>query len=167
MSRVASIVLLVVGTVLCVTWLVTPASSSPQTAAAPHATEPAGTADDVDVESVRLEAVTSAPRFVAPRRDPFTFRSRPSIDRPTRTAPESAAVTPAAPPVQLPTLVAIVKERSGDTDLFRAVLSSDGFNVTMVAAGQSFAGFVVVDVRSDGLTLKHSSSSEQFAVPLR
>jgi hypothetical protein len=76
-------------------------------------------------------------------------------------------VTPAAPPVQLPTLVAIVKERSGDTDVFRAVLSSDGFNVTMVTAGQSFAGFAVVDVRSDGLTLKQSSSSEQFAVPLR
>ena len=165
MSRVASVVLLVGGAVLCVTWLVSPASSSPQTVASPRATEPVGQApDDLTVEPIHLEAV-APPRFVAPRRDPFSYRSRPAPAPQEREA--VAPISPAPPAVRLPTLVAIVKDKTADGDLFRAALTNDGFDVTMVSGGQVFAGFVVVEVRADGLTLKQPTSGEAFVVSLR
>jgi hypothetical protein len=167
MSRVASVVLLIGGAVLCVTWLVSPASSSPQTVAPPRAALAAnGEAADLDVESIRLDAVAPAPRLIEPRRDPFSFQSRPTSEPRETVAP--APIVPALPPpVRLPTLVAIIKERTADRDVFRAALSNDGFNVTMVASGELFAGFVVVDVQADGLTLKQQSSGQAFVVSLR
>ena len=117
---------------------------------------------------MRLEAVEPPPRFIEPRRDPFSYRSRPAPERQAIVAPAPVLPPPPPPPVRLPLLVAIVKERNAaGLDLFRAALSNDGFDVTMVSAGQLFAGFSIVEIRADGLTLKQPSSGESFVVALR
>jgi hypothetical protein len=167
MSRAASVVLLLLGAVLCVTWIVSPASSAPQSSDPPRPSDPrASTTDDVAVEMIHLDAVAEPPRYVAPRRDPFSFQSRPVPARPSAVAP-SVVAPPVRESVILPTLVAIVKHTAPTGDVFRAVLSADRFDVTIVSTGQSFAGFVIGDISATVVKLRQASSGESFDLSLR
>jgi hypothetical protein len=169
MSRAASILLLLVGTLLCVTWIGSPAMSAPQS----RTTRPP-TPDPTDrssanptVEAIALAPVTPARRnYTPPRRNPFTF------DAPA--APALAPVTPDLPAepvrasVTLPSLVAIVKDTSDDrTDRYRAAVSSDRLHVTLVQAGATYDGFDVVEVRADSVLIRHTNSSDLFRLALQ
>jgi hypothetical protein len=166
MSRAASVVLLLLGAVLCVTWIVSPASSAPQSSDPPLRSDPrTGTTDDVPVELIHLDAVGEPPRYVAPRRDPFSFQSRAVPARPL-VAPTIVAA-PVRESVVLPTLVAIVKHTAPTGEVFRAVLSADRFDVTIVSTGQNFAGFVIGDISATVVKLRQTSSGESFDLSLR
>jgi len=165
MSRVASVVLLVGGLVLCVTWLVSPASSSPQASSPSTARNADPTADALTVEPVHLDAITPPP-YVAPKRDPFSFQVRDTAPRAAK-SPTPQAVVPVRPPVRLPTLVAIVRDNAAGGDAYRAAITLDGFDVTIVSAGQIVGGFVVDRVRSDAITVTERSSGDSFDVALR
>ena len=165
MSRVASVVLLFGGAVLCVTWLVSPAASAPQSAPTQTLEASERVAEELGVEQIHLDTVAVDRRYLAPRRNPFSFETRESSV--PRAVVPPAVVAPVHAPVLLPTLVAIVKESTPDGDAYRAALSTDGFGVTIVAAGQTFAGFSVVAVRADVVSLRQAASGESFDVRLR
>lgn len=169
MSRAASVLLLLGGTILSVTWLVSNAASAPQTLP-PRPMRPATTsspspADDSSVEPIRLEATTARPTvYTQPRRDPFSFQSRePRVVAPTPPAP----AVPVREPVRLPVLVAILKETGTSGDSYRAVLSEDTANVTIVSAGATFGALSVAEVRADVVLLRDLRSGDVFRLPLR
>lgn len=168
MSRVASIVLLVVGTFLCVTWLVSPASSEPQVLPSPAGDRPGASLppEAVTVEPIRLEALEPPPSHRAvPRRNPFSFESRPT---PTVRHPESSAqFVPARPAPRLPQLVAIIKDSTTDGDRYRAVLSADRMDVTIVQSGAMFGSFSIADVRPDVVILRDAVTGDLFRLALQ
>jgi len=169
MSRVASVLLLLGGTILSVTWLVSNAVSAPQTLS-PRPARPAPTTGpslpaDSSVEPIQLDATSSRPTvYTRPRRDPFSFQSRePRVVVPT---PPAVAV-PVREPVRLPVLVAILKDAPTSGESYRAVLSQDTVNVTIVSAGGTFGAFSIAEVRSDVVLLRDPRSGDVFRLPLR
>ena len=169
MSRVASVLLLLGGTILSVTWLVSNAVSAPQTLSPrPTRLAPAPSpspAADSSVEPIQLDATTARPTvYTQPRRDPFSFQSRePRVVVPT---PPAAAV-PVREPVRLPVLVAILKDTSAGGESYRAVLSQDTVDVTIVSTGATFGVFTIAEVRSDVVLLRDPRSGDVFRLPLR
>jgi hypothetical protein len=165
MSRVASVLLLAGGVVLCVTWLVSPASSAPQLQGVPP-TSPPPSVDDATVEAIRLPVAPSAPiTYPPPRRDPFAFQ--PRVDAAPRTPLPPPVAPPVRAPVRLPRLVAIVKDATASGDVYRAVLSADGASVTIVTLGTTFGGFTITEIRADVVVLRDADSGDLFRLSIR
>jgi len=168
MSRVASIVLLVVGTFLCVTWIVSPASSEPQVLPSPVGERP-GTSlppEAVTVEPIRLEALNPPlSDRVIPRRNPFSFESRPAPA--VRQAESFVQMAPVRPTPRLPQLVAIIKDSTTGGDRYRAVLSADRMDVTIVQSGATFGAFSIADVRPDVVMLRDAVTGDLFRLALQ
>jgi hypothetical protein len=169
MSRVASVLLLLGGTILSVTWLVSTAVSAPQTQS-PRQTRPspatsAPSITDSSVDPIRLDATTGRPPvYTQPRRDPFSFQSRePRVVVPT---PPTVAM-PVREPVRLPVLVAVLKDTRAGSESYRAVLSQDTLDVTIVSTGATFGAFTIAEVRSDVVLLRDTRSGDVFRLPLR
>jgi hypothetical protein len=164
MSRFASVLLLAGGVVLCVTWLVSPASSAPQIQGLPPTSPPS--VDDATVEAIRLPVAPSAPvAYPPPRRDPFAFQ--PQVDATPRTPVVPPVAPPVRAPVRLPSLVAIVKDATANGDAYRAVLSADGASVTIVTLGTTFDGFTIAEIRADVVLLRDAGSGDLFRLSIR
>ncbi len=167
MSRVASIVLLLVGAFLCVTWIVSPASSAPQALPSSSGAVPGvgAPSDEVTVEPIRLTLPEPPPLDRAiPRRDPFSFQSRPAP--PTQPSESFIQSAPVRPAPRLPQLVAIIKDTTVDGDRYRAALSADRMAVTIVETGATFGAFSIADVRTDVVILRDAVTGDLFRLAL-
>ena len=165
MSRLSSAVLLFGGAVLLMTWIVSPASSAPQTPAPPPAapaTAPGPLA--APVEPVRLpDPDAPAPEYRVPVRDPFSFSSR---ERPRRAA--SVVDRPVEPPAPLlPSLVAIVTDARPEGAVHRAALSDASGAVRIVGAGDTYGSFTVARIGGGSLALIDASTGLTYQLALR
>ncbi len=114
----------------CVTWLVSPASSAPQTREPAVAASPAETTaalDDLDTQLDQLRQRLAAPGALAPpTRDPFSFAPRATPPS-RRDAPSPAEEEPGdarRTRSRRPTLVAILDFATGTPPVRRAALGS-------------------------------------------
>jgi hypothetical protein len=163
-SRITSAVFLFGGAALFVMWVVSPASSAPQT---PNPNTPStateAPASESVVEPVRLpDTEAPAPEYRVPVRDPFAFESRPRSPR-----VPAGAETPAVVRPQLPSLVAILTDTTPAGDVRRAALSDAAGEVRIVRAGDVHGAFTISDVRPDVLVLVETSTGDTYHLALR
>jgi hypothetical protein len=106
----------------------------------------------------RLQQAPVAP---VPRRNPFTFGSKPratsTTSAPAATAAPVAGTVPVLDAAPVPTgpiyaLAGIGSTQAGETVTFTAVLS-DGNTVHLVNAGETVGGYKVAAVTEDSVTL--------------
>jgi hypothetical protein len=151
--------------VLIVIWIVSPASSSPQTPPPhPSSMAPKVPAAGAEVASVRLPEPAAPPaEYAVPVRDPFAFDVRPRAPRAAAAAP-SEPLSPARP--VLPSLVAILTDATPSGAAHRAALA-DGDRVRIVAAGDVFGAFRVSEILSNTLSLVDANTGETYRLSLR
>ena len=171
MARATSLILLICGSLLLVTWLVSPASSAPQTSA-PQVVDlgplPAELADvnaQLDRLKTRLDRTVDVP---VPSRDPFHFAARRSVDRPAPVATPSMPVEMMAPPVltpSWPTLVAILT--APDDGSLQAALSDRDETMYVVSVGGVAGAFTVTEIAPEAITVTDPTSGQSTRLSLR
>jgi hypothetical protein len=165
-SRITSIALLLGGAALIVTWIVSPASSAPQTptAATPSAGTDSSAGAPIDVAPVRLpDAGAPPPEYRVPVRNPFAFSA------PERSRADDVGLpeVPAAPPSPvLPSLVAIMTDSTTEGDVRRAALASSSGVVQIVRAGESFGPFTVSEIAAGALALEDTTTGLTYRLSL-
>jgi hypothetical protein len=166
MSLRMSMLLVVGGAALLATWIVSPASSTPQD------THPPAVALDLAIpaltelvaETDRLaDRLSVPPRFPAPVRDPFNFGAAPRGQvRPVEPVAETVVAEIPRPSLQAPPLTAIVASADGT---LRAVfvISND---IEIVGRGGAIAGLEVTDITPATVTLTDPTTRASISVPL-
>jgi hypothetical protein len=169
MARVTSTLLLLVGAVLLVAWLVTPAASAPQAVvsrdAPPDQTLPV--LADVNAQVDRLRERLNTPvAYPPPSRDPFNYRALPprsgivgpDVSRPVEPSPTIAV----APP-----LVAILTTGADAGAVRSAVFADSDGDVRVVAVGESVGTFRVSAIEEDVVVLSDARTGQVVRVTLR
>jgi hypothetical protein len=169
MTRATSAILVFCGTLLLATWLVTPATSAPQTASRrvvpSDATLPPELAV-VEAEVTRLRArVESRVNAPEPARDPFHFAARARLaPPPSAESPSLSPVIVEEPVIAWPTLVAILE--SADGTLQAAVADGDDA-LHVVSAGDEVAGVTVAEISAELVTLSDRASGQSRRLSVR
>ena len=170
MSRLRSLLLLG-GTVLVMSYISAPAAPTPapprpsdEQVRAIHAAAPI--VDSAEQEAAQLRArLAVVPPSAEPRRDPFSFGSKPREPKRVETsAPPSdpPVEMPAPPPLVWPKLVALLTDNGKVT----AVLGI-GDAVEMLEAGEAAGGFLVREITASSIEVVHVATSVATRLTLR
>jgi hypothetical protein len=166
----ASVLLLLGGAALIVTWLVSPASSSPDPRGPRQSPSvqpsPAATLD-VAVETLHDHETASPPVYQLPSRDPFSFSTRAMAPAASQSAAVPIAAAPAMPP--LPKLVAILSSPSSRsaTDAGETAALSNGQDVQFVRAGEMSGAWLVKSVSAASAVLVDPASGTSVTLALQ
>jgi hypothetical protein len=167
MSLRMSMLLVVGGAALLATWIVSPASSTPQDdrhapAVALDLAIPALT--ELVAETDRLAGrLATPPSFPPPVRDPFNFgaASRGPV-RPAEPALEAAPAVVTRPRPQAPPLTAIVASADGT---LRAVFALHD-DIEIVGRGGVIGGIEVTEISSSAVALTDRATGASISVSL-
>lgn len=169
MARVTSSVLLAAGTLLLVTWLVSPAASAPPQQltvdAPPVAAAPE--LDEINREVDRLrERLATTAVAAPPARDPFQFAPLLSTRR-SDTPEDFRPPIVFEPAIVWPELVAILSSASPSIPTHQAAFEDNAHAIQILSAGGVLDGFVIDSVTADAVVLSHPATGRTSQLSLR
>ena len=118
-------------------------------------------------EQLRLK-LRSAPQPPTPRRNPFSFQARQSSAGVERRAPLARAAAPTEP-IELPQAATVsgpslrlsgIGSTNSTAGLVWSAVVSDGRTVHLVAVGDSLAGYSVVEITEDSVTITDAAGTQ-------
>lgn len=170
MARVTSLLLLAAGAVVLVTWLVSPAASAPQVAAARDATVArASEIDTIEREVDRLHTRLPDPSSAVVVRDPFQFASSASAShsRPSAAPGSPSLPRPIAAPVVWPRLVAILSSGTDEHPVRQAVFEDANQTIQIRSTGESIDDVRVDAITADAVVVTVPSSEQTTRLSIR
>lgn len=170
MARLTSLLLLGAGALLLVTWLVAPATSSPQATVPSPPFSPLPELIAINSELDRLETRLAAPAAPGVTRDPFQFASSPHAvsanERRDSVAP-NAQPTAVRPAVTWPRLVAILSSGTEANPVRRAVFEDANALLQIRSVGEAIDDARVDRITDDAVIVTSLSAEQTTSLSIR
>lgn len=169
MARLTSLLLLGAGALVLVTWLVSPAVSSPPQPAAPvNAAAVLPELDSINQEVDRLQARLAPSPVADVIRDPFQFASTyASANRVVVPALDDASMTPVRLAVTWPKLVAILSSGTDAVPVVQAAFEDANHVIQLRSEGDLIDGVRIDRITTDAVTVTASSVGQTTTLVIR